>query len=181
MLNDFIVGNDLSIVDHIFHQNNQYTYFNISRNIHTWIDHVFSTQYDVCDIKSCDIIPLDVLNVSDHLPIRVNVCLRISDNVTTITPLTCSNQVFTNWSKTFKNVNYCAKLKELLNDLPCLSINSSEEFGSMQTRVDSYMDPLIVIFIDAAKRSNIVPKIIFKTKKYWCANLSRARDTKRFW
>ena len=43
IMNDFIIGNNLTVADHLFKQNVAYTYFNIPRDIHTWIDHIMST------------------------------------------------------------------------------------------------------------------------------------------
>jgi len=76
LLSDFIVGNELSIAD-LFYKKTSYTYFNISRNVRTWIVHVFSTNHDCCDINICDLVSLDDGNVSDHLPIRILTTLRV--------------------------------------------------------------------------------------------------------
>ena len=65
ILHDFIVGNNLTVVDHVFNQSVKYTYFNIPRNINTWIDHIISTEYDMGNIDMCKIIELDVGNVSE--------------------------------------------------------------------------------------------------------------------
>jgi len=35
--------------------------------------------------------------------------------------------------------------------------------------------------IEAARKAECIPKCAFRPKKYWCPDLSRARDTKRFW
>ena len=70
ILQDFLSANSLFTVDRWFDQTTNYTYFNIKRNVYTWLDHVISSQHCVNDIISCDIIPLDEHNVSDHLPIR---------------------------------------------------------------------------------------------------------------
>ena len=37
----------------------------------------YRTNYNVCDINSCDIVSLDDGNVSDHLPFRILLTLRV--------------------------------------------------------------------------------------------------------
>ena len=104
LLPDFIFDNELSIVDFMFYQKTSYTYFNISRNVRTWIDHVFSTNYDVCDINSCDIVSLDNGNVSDHLPIRILIILRVQHYNNSIPTETAhSDSLFTNRYKKLNN------------------------------------------------------------------------------
>ena len=77
LLNDLIYGNNFKVIDHEFKQDVKYTYFNIPRQIYTWIDHMISTEYDISSVKSCKIVPLDDGNVSDHLPIRMCMNLNI--------------------------------------------------------------------------------------------------------
>ena len=76
-MNDFIIGNNFTVADHLFEKNVAYTYFNIPRDIHTWIDHIMSTGYDVNNINNCQIIPLDEYNMSDHLSVRMYINLYI--------------------------------------------------------------------------------------------------------
>ena len=107
LLCDFLVGNELSIVDFMFYQKTSYTYFNISRNIPTWIDHVFSTNYDVCYINSCDIVSLDDSNVSGHLPIRILITLNVQHYNNSIpTETGRSDSLFANWNKKLNNFEY---------------------------------------------------------------------------
>jgi len=47
--------------------------------------------------------------------------------------------------------------------------------------MDNYVDTLKSIFVEVAKLAKVIPKNVLKPKKYWCPDLSQARDTKRFW
>ena len=154
LLRDFIVGNELSIVDFMFYQKTSYTYFNIPRTVRTWIDHVFSTNYDVCDINSCDIVSLDDGDVSDHIPIRILITLRIQlYNNTPPKETGHSDSLFTNWYKKLNNYEYCRILEEKLSNTPVLSVESICDKADIQTQVNNVFKP----------------------------DLSQARDTKRFW
>ena len=42
IMQDFITGNNLTVMDFMYNQDVKYTYFNIPRVIRTWIDHVIS-------------------------------------------------------------------------------------------------------------------------------------------
>ena len=181
LMNDFINGNDFTIVDHMFHQDVQYTYFNIPRDIHTWIDHVLSTSYDTIHIESCAIIPFEDGNVSDHLPIRMTIRVNIphADNVSTTH--TGNNQLFTNWRNSHNNAQYRLKLRDMLVNVPRLNVSTQTCPDEIQATIDRYVDQLTNCMIDSAKNARIVPKIRYQPKKYWCPDLSRARDTKRFW
>ena len=106
-----------------------YTYFNIPRNINTWIDHVISTEYDVSSVEMCTILPLNPDNVSDHLPIRL--CMHLS-----LAPTDCSinlpyqhrdNQVFTNWNRSMNNSRYSTILSDLLKKTPQLNVHSGDD------------------------------------------------------
>jgi hypothetical protein len=44
--------------------------------------------------------------------------------------------------------------------------------------VYNYVDTLKSIFVEAAKLAKVIPKNVFKPKKYWCPDLSQS---KRFW
>ena len=104
---DFIDGNGFKVADLELKQNIDYTYFNIPRNINTWIDHIITTEYDLCYISSCRIIPLDSGKVRDHLPLRL--CMNIHiDKSNFVTPSSYSHNssYFTNWSRGFNNACY---------------------------------------------------------------------------
>ena len=150
LLCDFLVGNELSIVDFMFYQKTSYTYFNISRNIRTWIDHVFSTNYDVCYINSCDIVSLDDSNVSGHLPIRILVPTDTghSDLLYTIDT---------------NNYTYCRILEEQLSNIPVLSVESIAVYdnANSQTEMGDYVDTLKSIFVEAAKLAKVIPNNLF--------------------
>ena len=92
-----------------------------------------------------------------------------------------NNQLFTNWKKSANNIKYCDRLSDMLNEIPFLTIDASDDPASIQSEIDVHMDTLKSNLIEAAKTSGIVPKHMNSPNKYWCPDLSRARDTKRFW
>jgi len=137
-LRDFIVGNELSIVDFMFYQKTPYTYFNIFRNPRTQIDHVFSTNYDVCDINICDIVSLDDSNVNNHLPIRILITLRHQQYNNSIpTENGHSDSLFTNWYKKLNNYEYCRILEYKLYNKSVISVESICDKANLQTQVDN--------------------------------------------
>jgi len=181
-LRDFIVGNELSIVDFMFYQKTSYTYFNIFRNLRTQIDHVFSTNYDVCDINICDIVSLDDSNLNNHLPIRILITLSVQQyNNSILTENGHSDSLFTNWYKKLNNYEYCRIFEDKLSNIPVLSVESICDKVTLQTQVDNYVDTLKFIFVEAAKLAKVIPKNILKPTKYWCPDLSQSRDMKTFW
>jgi hypothetical protein len=181
ILHDFIVGNGLKVVDQMFKQSVNYTYFNIPRGIQTWIDHIISTEYDVSNIYSCDIIPLDGNNVSDHLPLRLRMYINIPD---TYPSPQCNNHgkpLITNWSRNRSNIDYTKELSKLLNTVSLLHIDPGADPFTKSTQVDHYMTTIHNAMMEAARKSGIIPRKLNRPKNYWCPDLSRARDTKRFW
>ncbi len=99
----------------MFYQNVKYTYFNIPRDMHTWIDHVFSTTYDFCDIQMCHIIDIEEGNVSGHLPIRMTMKIKVP--IGGDPPLPSregSIHLLTNWKRRASNLEYCTNTASIL-------------------------------------------------------------------
>ena len=72
MYNNFVVA------DFMFKQPISYTYFVHKSNVYTWIDHVLTNTYNVGSVNQCHIVSEVMDNVSDHLPVgmelRVELC-----------------------------------------------------------------------------------------------------------
>ena len=68
----FCYVNNLTLTDFAESQCVKYTYFSHWNNQYTWIDHILTTDHNFSRIKSCQIIPEESGNVSDHLPIRMD-------------------------------------------------------------------------------------------------------------
>jgi hypothetical protein len=75
ILFDFLVANDMKAVDLNVPQCVKFTYFNVARNVNSWIDHVIACNYD--RINNCYIIGPCADNVSDHLPIGCRFDIRV--------------------------------------------------------------------------------------------------------
>ena len=181
ILNDFIQGNSLKVLDHMYSQAVNYTYFNIPRKIYTWIDHILSTEGDVDYVDSCKIIPLDEHNVGDHLLIRLCIKVNVPDVSIPSSITSGKRQLLTNWNRSFNNAKYLSILSETLSHLPLLHVNTTDDANICHTHIDNHVNILCSAFINSAKLAGIVPEKRFTPKKYWCPDLSKARDTKRFW
>ena len=122
--------------------------------------------------------------INDHLPLRmiVNIKVPVYDNcISKMSHIRIQESFFTNWSSTFNNVTYSNKLSSLLNEISTVCIDPGEDAAVIQNKLDNYIENLKSACVNAAKASNVIPHKLFRPKKYWCPDLSRARDTKRFW
>ena len=72
---DYITYNDYIVADFIHKQSINYNYFCDGTGVQTWMDHCLSSANDASEINTCDILPDDESNVSDHLPIRTTMTL----------------------------------------------------------------------------------------------------------
>ena len=150
------------------------------RGVFSWIDHVLSTDYDMSSITSCKIHPLDSDNVSDHLPIRLTMDLPLPPEDESA-PVIQSHVPFTYWNKSVNNEQYNRELGDALEHLPMYAPLSDLDEPATQEALDEYVDSLRSCMIESARKAGCIPRHIFQPKKYWCPELSRARDTKRFW
>jgi hypothetical protein len=120
LLYDFIMANDLNVVDFNFKQPVKYTYFNIKNNTFTWIDHILCTDYDKLSVSSCQIIPLKAENVSDHLPLTVKLFINVNgrtqgDHNRTQTNVCMPYYPIPDWNHSDRNENYRNILASKLN------------------------------------------------------------------
>jgi len=128
--------------------------------IRTLIDHIFSTNYDICDINSCDIVSLGHGNVSDHLPIRILITLRVQHYNNLIqTETGHSDSLLTNLYKKLNNYEYCRIIEETLSNIPVFFVESFCNKANLQTQVDNWVDTLKYIIVEAAKLAKVIPKL----------------------
>ena len=175
IMHDFLISNNMIVTDFMFQQSVKYTYFCHKSNIHTWIDHVASSDYDLKHISRCHIMPQMPCNVTDHLPVICVIKVYISP---TKAP-TCDSSyvgyrppVYIKWDSPGVKEKYLDYLESKLHDLLLFDGTGN---------IDSHVEKLNAAMRDAAQCAGCVPRRVFKPKPYWCPELSQLRDRKRFW
>ena len=96
-------------------------------------------------------------------------------------PASCHGNQYPNWRKLANTTRYRDILEERLTAIPPLSTELHGDHSQIQTVVDDHIEGLSHALFDAARESQVISSRRYKPKKYWCPELSRARDTKRFW
>ena len=113
---------NLLVADFICKQDVKYTFFNHTRAVYTWIDHIITTSYDTSDVVACKIIPEEASNVSDHLPVRIVFKLKVCryNAQRHYKPDFCKS-VPVNWTNSAKREVYKDLLTEKLKKIgpPC--------------------------------------------------------------
>ena len=144
-------------------------------NIHTWIDHVASSDYHLKHISRCHIMPHMPCNVSDHLSVICVIKVYISPTKAT----TCDSfyvgyrpPVYIKWDSPGVKEKYLDYLESKLHDLSLFDGTGN---------IDSHVEKLNAAMRNAAQCAGCVPRRVFKPKPYWCPELSQLRDRKRFW
>jgi len=87
-------------------------------------------------------------------------------------------QPIVNWSNSYNDVKYKDNLISKLQELGPLNISAAR---STQIQIDGYICSIAEAMVEAAKLAGCIPKKQYSPKKYWCPELSRLRDSKRFW
>ena len=178
LLYDFLVSNDMLAADLWFKQSLSYTYFCAKRGIYTWIDHMCCLKSDVNNVGSCYIVQAEATNVSDHLPLHID--FTTSVNLSAVQNNVSNSVKFyvqPNWSNTSQNDAYNSILAHKLDLLPDMSVNNCDMTKHVNDRFYAIVDAIH----SSAKEAGCVPKNVFKPKSYWCPELSKIRDKKRFW
>ena len=80
VLYDFLVFNDFIAADMLHKQNVNYTYFCHKNETYMWINPILCNRLDVPFISSCEIIPEEPTNCSDHLPIQLKFSIKVSES-----------------------------------------------------------------------------------------------------
>ena len=178
---DFLIANNLTIVDFKYPQPVSYTYFCHKNCTYTWIDHILSTFYDCDDISSCQIIPEECGNVGDHLPLRVENAIKKVHCIPGIGDSRFVSNPRPQWGDTKRQLEYRNILTKKLQCIPTLNMLDIEDQNDCQWRIDSYMQAINKAIHSATKEAGCTPEVRFNPKPYWCPELSRLREKKRFW
>ena len=183
---DFISANDLLVADFMYPQPemspHSHTLFCVKRNVYTWIDHVLSSDYDSSNIYNCQIIPLEEGNVSDHLPVQVSFYVPVSNDPGRCTLKHKSNHHSTpNWSNVISNNRYKVTLNDKLQEINLLTVPGESSKEDAQRIINDYVNRINDTLHAATQEAGCVNKGSFKPKPYWCPELTKLRDRKRFW
>ena len=168
-------------MDFKFKQDVDYTYFCHENENYSWIDHVICSSKGVDKFHKCKIIPEDCDNVSDHLPIRSSFSVTIGRcEAVNIDPIknVC---VPPNWSNKCRNVNYNDIVSDLFNNVPLLADSEFTDQQTLSTAINTRLGFINETLHTATKAAGCIPSKILKPKTFWCPELSRLRDKKRFW
>ena len=76
---------------------------------------------------------------------------------------------------------YRNALETKLKEIQKLSYNRETDKETAPDAIDAYMDKLNCAMRDSAIEAGCYSKQHVKTKRYWCPELSKLRDRKRFW
>ena len=135
--------------------------------------------HKVDDIVKCEIVAHDHDNTSDHLPICLWLRVKISHNKASINQVNGLNtgrvHIPIRWDKVCKDL-YKSLLMTELSKLPQLSPDNPS-----QRAVDDYLTGITAAMHKAAKNASGAPPRLFRPKRYWCPELSKLRNKKRFW
>ena len=151
--------------------------------MYTWIDHGLSTSYDGDDILGCLVEPIEIDNVSDHVPITLSMLISVkrvtSHDTHGMSGITNRKHVPPNWCSYEKVLKYqhCLALRLRDIDMRELSVGSGNDARLINSYIDSINEAIHRATVDA----NCIPRKQFIPKPYWCPRLSVLRDRKRFW
>ena len=134
IMNDFVVSNKLTVCDFNFKHGHGFTYFCETSGVYTWIDHVFSISYDSADILSCMVEPIDIDNVSDHVPITLSMLISMKRAIN-CGPHEMSRSITKrylppNWGSYEKIRKYQECLTSRLRGIDLLELLSGNDAGS---------------------------------------------------
>ena len=180
ILYDFAVSNNMLAADLLYNKPDSYTYYCHGNGNYTWIDHALCFNHMVENLKECVIVAEHPDNVSDHLPIRI-VQTVLFNNHKSYNKQTLDSHVTTpaTWSNHLHNDNYRSLLELKLKELPLLdSVNTGSD---VQEIIDKRLSSVNEAIHSAASEAGCVPRKKFRSKPYWCPELSQLRDKKRFW
>ena len=173
IMNDFLVSNMFSVCDFNFKQNHGFTYFCEASGVYTWIDHGLSTSYDGDDILGCLVEPIEIDNVSDHVPITLSMLISVkrvtSHDTHGMSGITNRKYVPPNWCSYEKILKYqdCIALRLRDIDMRELSVGSGNDARLTNSYIDSINEAIHRATIDA----NCIPRKQFIPKPYWCPGI----------
>ena len=180
ILHDFVMDNELTIVNHSFPQKVHHTYS--KGGYKSYIDHVLCSENMVDSITLCSIGCDDFDNTSDHLPLVVKMELPASQGTEAdITNRSNPLPVYpkAKWADEDVRASYKAALIPRLAEIhapPLANGNAAEIVNSLCSSLTSAMHDAARSTIDARPRDPHRPR-----RHWWNDNCRIARDRHRFW
>ena len=183
---DFLCSNDLICNDLGYTQDVSYTHFQFANGVYSWIDHVFTTEHPNLIVDHCLIQDHHEDNVSDHLPIRTLLKLKVETDVLLPGSGGDGSRRFPrpNWDNYSVRENFNELVKsdvdEFISDFNFdnISPGSVEALERLNFHIDSFNTCLHAA---AAKVSHNKSHKQYKPRHFWCPTLNDLRDRKRFW
>ena len=129
-------------------------------------------------VKTCNIIPEDSDNVSDHLPVRIEFSLSLERNQQQ--PKNPTQIAQPKWNNTLTNEKYLQITSDKLSQLGRISFPTSR-YQDIKSSLNDRFEKIHTILIDAASEAGCVPHKHLKPKTYLRPELSSLRDKKRIW
>ena len=131
-------------------------------------------EHDRESVIYCNILTPDADNTGDHLPIKIGVVLSVATDGHKSLKHEANKMRFPRltWDSFDMTDNYSTYLQSNLETL--------SRYDPSQC-IDTYIEKLNNLLHDAAVKPAGPGKILFKPKPYWCPELSRLRNEKRFW
>ena len=182
---DFLCSNNLICHDLGSTQDVSYTHFQFANGVYRWIDHVFTTEHPNLIVDHCIIEDHHEDNVSDHLPIRTLLKLKVDSNVLMPGSVGDGSRRFPrpNWDNYSVRDNFNVLVKsdvdKFISDFNFDDVTpgSDEALERLNILIDSFNSCLHAA---AAKVSHNKSHKQYKPRHFWCPTLNDLRDRKRF-
>ncbi len=161
---DFMVDNDMCVVDFKSRQSVPYTYFCHAASRYMWIDHCLGSSHDDTVIR-CDVMEHDDDNVSDHLP----VCLytRVSWDpgapASALAPTDCRFPARCDDPQKVRT--YHRALQDKLSRINVLK--DADCADRIQDLVDDRLDLINRAIHEATEEAGCIPRCRYQPKPYW--------------
>lgn len=183
LLYDFIMDNQLAVLDFEYEQTALYTYANSANRSH--IDHVICTERTRKLITNCSIKHNNEENVSDHLPLLTGITLPVDLEQLHDSPGNpVSRYPRINWSKPCMRDSYRTHVQESLKVIKRIDVDAVSEDNALTclnrlcTELTDAMHGAARAVSENDKRSRTPTR---PRKHWWDEDCRITRDRHRFW
>ena len=134
-------------------------------------------------MKNCSVVPHEYGNTSDHLPIMLQMSIKLYSSGSSSSQKHCKNthMVKPNWSSSEKIAKYKEQLSNKLCKLELWKNCKNCTNIPVQEWVDMQFDSINNVIHESCAEAGLVPRTSLRPKAFWCPDLARLRDSKRFW
>lgn len=183
ILYDFIISNKLCVLDFMYEQPVDFTFYCYASGHFSWIDHVICPLKDISSVSECAILPHEPGNTSDHLPVKLKLSIKFPCSPTQPQLAPPDKQVFPNWTSDLKNRKYRDILGKKMSEFcPILKeVVAETDQKAAKMMIESRLGDISSAIHNACKEAGCSPRNPRTPKAYWCPDLAVLRDKKRFW